>query len=111
MIGLLPVRAPPYYTPVTFWQATPEPTSRQAALRSCKRPAESLDVAFDGDTVTVRVGPPGAAEVRFICDRRWGQRRFRVCSPYSAHGLLRSNGRGPCMLVSQQEVVMPAYKF
>ncbi len=32
------------------------------------------DVAFDGDTVTVRVGPPGAAEVRFICDRRWGQR-------------------------------------
>lgn len=32
------------------------------------------DVVFDGDTVTVRVDPPGASEVRFICDRRWGQR-------------------------------------
>jgi len=32
------------------------------------------DVAFDGATVTVRVGPPGASEVRFICDRRWGHR-------------------------------------
>ena len=32
------------------------------------------DVIFEGDTVTVRVDPPGATEVRFICDRRWGQR-------------------------------------
>jgi predicted metal-dependent phosphoesterase TrpH len=32
------------------------------------------DVVFEGDTVTVRVDPPGANEVRFICDRRWGQR-------------------------------------
>jgi predicted metal-dependent phosphoesterase TrpH len=32
------------------------------------------DVAFDGAQVKVRVGAPGASEVRFICDRRWGQR-------------------------------------
>ncbi len=32
------------------------------------------DVAFDGDTTTVRVAPPGAAEIRFICDHRWGRR-------------------------------------
>jgi len=32
------------------------------------------DVSFNGAAVTVRVGPPGAAEIRFICDRRWGQR-------------------------------------
>ena len=32
------------------------------------------NVAFDGATVAVRIPPPGAAEVRFICDRRWGQR-------------------------------------
>ncbi len=32
------------------------------------------DVTFDGDTATVRVAAPGAQEIRFICDRRWGQR-------------------------------------
>ena len=32
------------------------------------------NVAFDGATVAVRIPPPGAAEVRFMCDRRWGQR-------------------------------------
>jgi hypothetical protein len=32
------------------------------------------DVAFDGDTASVRVAPPGAREVRFMCDHRWGQR-------------------------------------
>lgn len=32
------------------------------------------DVAFDGETATVRVGAPGAREVRFICDHRWGHR-------------------------------------
>jgi hypothetical protein len=32
------------------------------------------DVTFDGDTATVRVGAPGAQEIRFICDRRWGRR-------------------------------------
>lgn len=32
------------------------------------------DVSFDGDTVVVRVGPPGAREIRFMADRRWGQR-------------------------------------
>lgn len=32
------------------------------------------DVTFDGDTTTVRVAPPGAQEIRFICDHRWGQR-------------------------------------
>jgi len=32
------------------------------------------DVTFNGATVAVRVGSPGASEVRFICDGRWGQR-------------------------------------
>lgn len=32
------------------------------------------DVTFDGDTATVRVAAPGAREIRFICDRRFGQR-------------------------------------
>jgi hypothetical protein len=32
------------------------------------------DVTFNGATVAVRVGPPGASEIRFICDGRWGQR-------------------------------------
>ena len=32
------------------------------------------DVTFDGDTATVRVGAPGAREIRFMCDRRWGRR-------------------------------------
>jgi len=32
------------------------------------------DVAFDGETVTVRVEDPGAREIRFMCDRRWGRR-------------------------------------
>jgi hypothetical protein len=31
-------------------------------------------VTFDGDTATVRIGAPGAREVRFICDTRWGTR-------------------------------------
>ncbi len=32
------------------------------------------DVAFDGETVAVRVAEPGAAEIRFVCDLRWGRR-------------------------------------
>ena len=32
------------------------------------------DLTFDGETVTVRVGEPGATEIRFMCDRRWGRR-------------------------------------
>ena len=32
------------------------------------------DVIFDGVTAEVRVAPPGAREVKFFCDRRWGQR-------------------------------------
>ncbi len=32
------------------------------------------EVTFDGAVATVRVGAPGASEVRFICDRRWGHR-------------------------------------
>jgi len=32
------------------------------------------DVAFDGETATVRIAAPGAREVRFICDHRWGHR-------------------------------------
>lgn len=31
-------------------------------------------VTFDGAQVMVRVAPPGASEVRFVCDHRWGQR-------------------------------------
>jgi hypothetical protein len=32
------------------------------------------DVAFNGAAITVRVGAPGASEVRFKCDQRWGHR-------------------------------------
>jgi hypothetical protein len=32
------------------------------------------DVMFNGASVTVRVGAPGASEVRFKCDHRWGHR-------------------------------------
>jgi hypothetical protein len=32
------------------------------------------NVNYNGAAVTVHVAPPGASEVRFICDRRWGQR-------------------------------------
>jgi hypothetical protein len=32
------------------------------------------DVTFDGDTAVVRIAPPGAREVRFVCDTRWGSR-------------------------------------
>ncbi|HLW46708.1 MAG TPA: CehA/McbA family metallohydrolase [bacterium] len=32
------------------------------------------DVTFDGETATVRIAAPGAREVRFICDHRWGAR-------------------------------------
>ena len=32
------------------------------------------DVTFDGDTAAVRIAPPGAREVRFVCDTRWGSR-------------------------------------
>jgi hypothetical protein len=32
------------------------------------------DVAFDGKTATVRIPAPGAREVRFVCDQRWGTR-------------------------------------
>jgi len=31
------------------------------------------DVTFDGDAAVVQVASPGAQEIRFICDRRWGQ--------------------------------------
>jgi len=36
--------------------------------------AAFVDVSFNGAAVTVRAAPPGAAEIRFISDRRWGQR-------------------------------------
>ncbi len=32
------------------------------------------DVTFDDDTAVVRVAEPGAREVRFVCDTRWGGR-------------------------------------
>jgi hypothetical protein len=32
------------------------------------------DVTFDGETAAVRVAAPGAREVRFVCDTRWGAR-------------------------------------
>jgi hypothetical protein len=32
------------------------------------------NVTFDGDTATVRIAEPGAREVRFVCDTRWGSR-------------------------------------
>jgi hypothetical protein len=32
------------------------------------------DVTFDGETATVRIAEPGAREVRFLCDHRWGHR-------------------------------------
>ena len=50
------------------------------------------DVTFDGDTASVRVAPPGAQEVHFVCDRRFGQRVIADGSP-----LLRATHtlRGP----------------
>ena len=32
------------------------------------------DVTFNGGTAEVRIGAPGAREVRFMCDGRWGHR-------------------------------------
>ncbi len=32
------------------------------------------DMTFDGDTAAVRVAPPGAQEIRFIGNHRWGHR-------------------------------------
>lgn len=32
------------------------------------------DVTLDGGTAAVRIAPPGATEVRFVCDTRWGGR-------------------------------------
>lgn len=50
------------------------------------------DVTFDGDTASVRVAPPGAQAVHFICDRRFGQRVVADGTPLvqAAHTL-----RGP----------------
>lgn len=47
------------------------------------------DVAFHGGTATVRVAPPGAREVRFVCDHRWGARAAADGAPLreAAHTL------------------------
>ncbi|HLW60376.1 MAG TPA: CehA/McbA family metallohydrolase [bacterium] len=42
------------------------------------------DVTFDGQTATVRIAPPGAAEVRFACDHRWGRRVVADGSPLTS---------------------------
>ena len=39
------------------------------------------DVAFDGETATVRVAAPGAREVRFVCDTRYGIRVYAGDTP------------------------------
>lgn len=39
------------------------------------------DVLFNGASVTVRVGAPGASEVRFKCDQRWGYRAVAAEKP------------------------------
>ncbi len=49
------------------------------------------DVTFDGDTTTVRVASPGAREIRFIGDHRWGHRVASGGEPlreasYTLHG-------------------------
>jgi hypothetical protein len=39
------------------------------------------DVVFDGETATVRVAAPGARDVRFVCDTRWGSRVYAGDTP------------------------------
>src|SRR5215471_14121199 len=54
------------------------------------------DVASDGDTMTVRIGPPGAAKVRFICDAggtsAWWPMARSCSMPVAPHGA----GNGFC---------------
>jgi hypothetical protein len=46
-------------------------------------------VTFDGETASVEVAPPGAREVRFLCDRRWGRHVVAEGDPFlrAAHTL------------------------
>ncbi len=55
---------------------TPEAVARGLAAGAFYASSGAVleDVAFDGETATVRVAPPGAQEIRFISDHRWGRR-------------------------------------
>ena len=61
------------------------------------------DVTFDGDTAVVRVAPPGAREVRFMCDHRWG-RRIRTDGPPLREAAYTLRGRERYLRI---EVVAP----
>lgn len=50
------------------------------------------DVRIDGETVDVHIGAPGAREVRFMCDARWGKRVLAEDAPV-AHARLTLRGR------------------
>lgn len=61
------------------------------------------DVTFDGDTAVVRIAPPGAREVRFMCDHRWG-RRIRADGPPLREASYTLRGRERYLRI---EVVAP----
>ena len=50
------------------------------------------DVTLDGETVEVRIGAPGAREVRFMCNTRWGKRVLAEHAPLS-HARFTLRGR------------------
>ncbi len=62
------------------------------------------DITFEGDNASVQVAPPGAQEIRFLCDRRWGQRVVAKGTPLreASHTL---RGRERYLRI---EVVSPA---
>jgi hypothetical protein len=76
-----------------------ETLSRDAAVRALTEGAFYAstgavfdDVTFDGETVEVRVGPPGAREIRFMCDGRWGHRAAADGAPL-VHARFELRGR------------------
>jgi len=61
------------------------------------------DVTFDGETVEVRIGAPGAREIRFMCNGRWGHRVVAEGAPLG-HARFTLRGRERFLRV---EVVGP----
>ncbi len=102
-------RLPDYGRAWTMLRApslTPETVVERIAAGSfyASTGAALEDVTFDGDTAVVRVAPPGAREVRFIGDHRWGHRVA------AGDGPLREAAftiRGPVRYV-RVEVIGPA---
>jgi hypothetical protein len=70
---------------------TPESVARTLAAGSfyASTGVRVDDVTFDGKTATVSIAPPGAREVRFVCDHRWGARVQAEAAPlrHASHTL------------------------